>query len=74
MNIPCLCKLHLVGLTNAASKPTGYHDHVLGGKYFILTGDPGQLPPVGDKPLYHPQPSNLIAEQGGTKHIECLTK
>ena len=43
---------------------TGYHDHVLGGKSFILTGDPGQLPPVGDKPLYHPQPSNAIAEQG----------
>ena len=27
---------------------TGYND-----KYLILTGDPGQLPPVADKPLYH---------------------
>ena len=43
---------------------TGYHNHVLGRKSFILTGDPGQLLPVGDKPLYHPQPSNAIAEQG----------
>ena len=43
---------------------TGYHNHVLGRKSFILTGDPGQLPPVGDKPLYHPQPSNVMAEQG----------
>ena len=30
----------------------------------ILIGDPAQLPPVGDKPLYHAKPSNLIAEQG----------
>lgn len=30
----------------------------------ILIGDPAQLPPVGDKPLYHAKPSNPIAEQG----------
>ena len=35
-----------------------------GGKSFILIGDPGQLPPVSDKPLYHSKPSNPIAEQG----------
>jgi hypothetical protein len=28
---------------------TGHHDHILGGKSFFLTGDPGQLPPVADK-------------------------
>lgn len=32
---------------------TGYHNKVLGGKSLILIGDPGQLPPVADKPLYH---------------------
>ena len=51
-------------IDKCCKQATGYHDHVLGGKSFILTGDPGQLPPVGDKPLYHPQPSNAIAEQG----------
>ena len=30
----------------------------------ILIGDPGQLPPVADKPLYHAQPSTPIGEQG----------
>ena len=43
---------------------TGFHDKVLGGKSLILIGDPGQLPPVADKPLYHAKPSNDIAEQG----------
>ena len=43
---------------------TGCYDKVLGGISVILIGDPGQLPPVADKPLYHAQPSNLIGEQG----------
>ena len=30
----------------------------------ILFGDPGQLPPVADKPLYHAKPSNDVGEQG----------
>ncbi|CAB4020199.1 Hypothetical predicted protein [Paramuricea clavata] len=34
------------------------------GKSLILTGDPGQLPPVADKPLYHAKPSNAVGEQG----------
>ena len=37
---------------------------VLGGKSFILTGDPGQLPPVADKHLYHAKPSCTVGEQG----------
>ena len=43
---------------------TGFHDKVLGGKSMILIGDPGQLPPVGDKPLYHSNPSGETREQG----------
>ena len=29
-----------------------------------MLGDPAQLPPVGDKPLYHTKPSGSIGEQG----------
>ena len=43
---------------------TGYSDKVFGGKSLILTGDPGQLLPVADKPLYHAKPSNAVGEQG----------
>ena len=43
---------------------TGCFDKVLGGKSLILTDDPGQLPPVTDKPLYHAKPSSDIGEQG----------
>ena len=43
---------------------TGSNDKVFGGKSLILTGDPGQLPPVADKPLYHAKPSNAVGEQG----------
>ena len=43
---------------------TGYNDRVFGGKSLVLTGDPGQLPPVADKLLYHTKPSNAVGEQG----------
>ena len=43
---------------------TGHCDEPFGGKSVVLIGDPGQLPPVGDKPLYHSQPSSGVAEQG----------
>ena len=43
---------------------TGNNDKVFGGKSLILTGDPGQLPPVADKPLYHSKPSSAIGKQG----------
>ncbi|XP_028394505.1 ATP-dependent DNA helicase PIF1-like [Dendronephthya gigantea] len=43
---------------------SGYQDRLLGGKSMILCGDPGQLPPVADKPLYHAVPTNSIGEQG----------
>ena len=35
-----------------------------GGKSIILIGDPAQLPPVSDKPLYHPNQTADIAHQG----------
>jgi hypothetical protein len=43
---------------------TRVKDKLFGGKSIIVIGDPGQLPPVGDKPLYHGKPSNPIDEQG----------
>ena len=43
---------------------TGNNDKDFGGKSLILTGDPGQLPPVADKPLYHSKPPSAIGEQG----------
>ena len=39
---------------------TGCNHKPFGGKSLILIGDPGQLPPVADKPMYHSKPSNSI--------------
>ena len=53
---------------------TGSNDRVFGGKSLVSRtiddpgqlphGEPGQLPPVADKPLYHAKPSNAVGEQG----------
>ena len=43
---------------------TALKDKLFGGKSIILIGDNAQLPPVGDKPLYHNKPSNPVAVQG----------
>jgi hypothetical protein len=43
---------------------TGRKSPVFGGKSIILTGDPGQLPPVCDKQLYHSKPFSAVSEQG----------
>ncbi|CAB4003588.1 Hypothetical predicted protein [Paramuricea clavata] len=48
----------------------GFHNKIIGGKSLILFGDPGQLPPVADKPLYHAKPSSASGEQG-FKLTEC---
>ena len=39
---------------------TGQQDEVFGNVSIILIGDPAQLPPVADKPLYHSKPSGVI--------------
>ena len=48
---------------------TGLTDELFGGKSIILVGDPGQLPPVADKPLYHSNPSNALQEQGHLAYL-----
>ena len=62
MNIPCWVKLRLDGLTDVVDKQQGKINSCLVENQLI--GDPAQLPPVGDKPLYHPHPSNSVGEQG----------
>ena len=42
----------------------GLKQLMFGGKSIILVGDAVQLPPVGDKPLYHSKPPNDIGQQG----------
>ena len=55
----------LLGLVDRRCRQaTGKTDEVFGGKSIILVGDPGQLPPVADKPLYQTRPSSSIGEQG----------
>ena len=43
---------------------TGIKDQHFGGLSIILIEDQGQLPPVGDKPLYHSRPSSEMGQQG----------
>ena len=43
---------------------SGLQDKLFGDKSVLLCGDPGQLPTVADKPLYHTIPTNAIGEQG----------
>ena len=42
---------------------TGLQEVLFGGMSVILIGDPAQLPPVGDKPLYHSKPSTVTGEK-----------
>ena len=64
MNSPCLDKIHLGRSTDDADKQLVEMNSCLVEKSIILIVDPAQLPPVGDKPLYHSLPSNPIGEQG----------
>ena len=59
-----LCQSTFGWIDKRCKQATGSHDKILGGKSLTLIGDPGQLPPVGDKPLYHSKPSSDIGEQG----------
>jgi len=46
------------------SQASGLKQDLFGGKSIILIGDPAQLQPVCDKPLYHSLPSDAVGEQG----------
>ena len=48
---------------------TGLTDELFGRKSIILVGNPGQLPPVANKPLYHSNPSNALQEQGHLAYL-----
>ena len=43
---------------------TGKENDIFGGVSIIVVGDPAQLPPVADKPLYFPMPHDSLCEQG----------
>ena len=43
---------------------SGLHSETFGDKSIILISDQGQLPPVGDKPLYHCKPVTELCERG----------
>ena len=43
-------------------------DKLFGGNSVIVIGDPAQLPPVGNKTLYHSKLSTATGEQGYNDH------
>ncbi len=45
---------------------TGKLDQPMGGLSLILVGDLGQLPPVGDRPLYAPPSTSELLRPSGT--------
>ena len=51
-------------IDNRCRQATGKLDTLFGGISIILVGDPAQLPPVFDRPLYHSFPNDPIKEQG----------
>lgn len=53
---------------------TGLHEILFGGKSVILFGDPAQLPPVGDKPLYHSRNHQVQLQNRAIVPIKCLIK
>ena len=48
---------------------TGQQDEVFGNVSIIVIGDPAQLPPVADRPLYRAKPSGVIGEQGHLAYL-----
>ena len=43
--------------------------YLIGRLSMILFGDPVQLPPGADKPVYHNKPSSSIGEQGHLAYL-----
>ena len=63
MSILCLVKIHGVDRLQVQTS-SGTQTTNVWRKSIILVGDAVQLPPVGDKPLYHSKPPNHIGQQG----------
>ena len=63
----------LAWIDKRCRQATGLTDELFGGKSIILVGDPGQLPPLADKPLYHSKPSNSLEEQGYSAYFMFST-
>ena len=59
-----LCQIGMGWIDRRCRQASGLKDTLFGRKSIILIGDPGQLPPVADKPLYHEKPSNPVGDQG----------
>ena len=54
----------LAWIDRRCRQATGKVNDVFGGISIILVGDPAQLPPVADKPLYHSSPDDTLSEEG----------
>ena len=65
-------------IDRCCKQETGLFDKELGGKPLILIGDPAQLPPVGDKPLYHDKPGIALTQKSciftQKKSKKCIFK
>ena len=48
---------------------TGKVNHFFGGISIVLVGDPAQLPPVADKPLYLSVPYDSLCEEGDYAYL-----
>ena len=59
-NLPVGARGNTGWIDKRCRQATGQQDEVFGNVSIILIGDPAQLPPVADKPLYHSKPSGVI--------------
>ena len=60
----------MFGWIDGHSRQVSENKDVLAGQSIISVGDPVQLPPVGDKCLYHSKPTSAAGEEG---HLVYLT-
>ena len=54
----------LAWIDRRCRQATGKVNDVFGSISIILVGDPAQLPPVADKPLYNSSPDDTLSEEG----------